>query len=233
MRERKPPYIAIPLNDDKFDERLNEAFFRGADIIELRVDMLKDREINHINKLLREVKNKDMLTILTVRAKWEGGETEISDEERVEIINNCLKFSDFVDIELSSHDLLEEVKDNIKLADKKLIVSYHDFEKTPSEEVIRGIIEKSLKVGADVVKYAFNVNHYDDVGRIMSITYEYYKKGKSLIAIGMGDLGKITRVAGYFFGSIITYSYIGSSVAPGQIEISKLKDELNFYNIRP
>ena len=48
----------------------------------------------------------------------------------------------------------------------------------------------------------------------------------------MGEIGKITRVAGFFFGSIMTYTFVGKSFAPGQIELNRLIEELKFYGIR-
>ncbi len=232
MRKKQLPYIAVPLSDENFLSNLENAFFKGADIIELRVDMFEDRSIEKIKSMLREIKARDLMSILTIRAKWEGGATEIDDTEREKIIRECIDLVDYVDIELSSHDLIEKMRELIKEKGKNLIISYHDFEKTPADEVIKSIIDKSFKYGADIAKYAFYTTTHEDVGRLLTITYDYYKRGKKLIAIGMGELGKITRVAGYFFGSIITYTFIGSSVAPGQISIDKLEEELRFYSIK-
>ncbi|MDQ7055535.1 MAG: hypothetical protein Q9M89_03235 [Persephonella sp.] len=39
-------------------------------------------------------------------------------------------------------------------------------------------------------------------------------------------------MAGFFFGSVLTYTYIGKSFAPGQIEAKKLIEELKFYGLR-
>jgi len=38
----------------------------------------------------------------------------------------------------------------------------------------------------------------------------------------MGDYGKVSRIAGFVFGSVITYSFVGSAVAPGQIELKEM-----------
>jgi 3-dehydroquinate dehydratase-1 len=38
----------------------------------------------------------------------------------------------------------------------------------------------------------------------------------------MGELGKFTRVVGFSFGSLLTYTFFGKPVAPGQIEAEEL-----------
>ena len=231
MKERLP-YIALPLNDEDFEDKITTAYYRGVDIIEFRVDLLKNLEIDYIIQHLRKIKENGLKIILTVRAKWEGGGQEIDDNTRFNIFKNCVDLVDYLDIELSSTEIIGDVIKLGKDKGKEIIVSFHDFEKTPSEEVIQSIIDKSFDVGADISKYAFKVNSEDDVGRILSISYKNKLLGRKLIAIGMGELGRITRVAGYFFGSLITYTYIGKSVAPGQIDVDKLIEELRFYGLK-
>ncbi len=230
--KKKLPYIALPLTDEDFDNKLETAYYRDVDIIEFRVDLLKNKDIDYIIKHLRKIKEKGLKTILTIRAKWEGGGCEIEDEKRLKIFEKCINFIDFIDIELSSIDIREKIIDLSRKNGIEVIVSYHDFEKTPSNEVIQKIIDDTFSLGGDISKFAFKVNNENDVGRILSISYKNKVLGRKLIAIGMGELGKITRVAGYFFGSMITYTYIGKSVAPGQIELNKLLEELKFYGLR-
>ncbi|RUM62129.1 MAG: type I 3-dehydroquinate dehydratase [Persephonella sp.] len=230
--EKKLPYVALALSDEDFDSKLQEAFYRGIDIIEFRVDLLENLEIDYIRKHLRKIKEKDIDVILTIRAKWEGGGHEIDDNYRFNIYKECIDLVDYLDIELSSNNLLGDIVELGNKNKKNVIISFHDFEKTPSEEVLQGLIDKCFKYGADISKIATKVNTEDDVAKLLSISYKNKKLGRRLITIGMGELGKITRVAGYFFGSIITYTYIGKSVAPGQIEINKLFEELRFYGIK-
>ena len=228
----KGPYIALPLNDENFEERLTTAYYRGVDIIEFRIDLLKKIEKDYIIDHLRKIKEKGLKTILTIRAKWEGGGHEINDKDRLKIFNYCIDLIDYLDIEFSSMDIIKDVVDLARRYGKDVIISFHDFDRTPSEEFLQKLIDKSFELGADITKLSLKVNSEDDVGRILSISYKNKLLGRKLIAIGMGELGKITRVAGYFFGSIITYTYIGKSVAPGQIEINKLLEELKFYGLR-
>jgi 3-dehydroquinate dehydratase-1 len=222
------PLIAIPVDDKDFENVVTTAKEKGADIIELRIDQFKDRNIDYISEKISFIKELNLGIIATIRSFKEGG-THISDYERERIYKAIAKDVDIIDIELSSETLRDKV---IKLAKENnalALISYHDFEKTPSEEEIQKIIDKAHQIGADIIKYAFKVKNKEDVSRILCITNK--NKDKKIIAIGMGELGRITRVAGFFFGSVITYSYIGVSFAPGQIEIEKLKDELYFYNL--
>ena len=38
----------------------------------------------------------------------------------------------------------------------------------------------------------------------------------------MGEVGSFTRVVGFSFGSLLTYTFFGRPVAPGQIEAERL-----------
>ncbi len=38
----------------------------------------------------------------------------------------------------------------------------------------------------------------------------------------MGEVGSFTRVVGFSFGSLLTYTFFGKPVAPGQIEAERL-----------
>ncbi|WP_457642272.1 type I 3-dehydroquinate dehydratase [Persephonella sp.] len=224
------PLIALPLNDKNLDQNLIKAKEKNIDIIEIRVDMFSNLEIDYIVEKVKQAKEKGFYTIVTVRSKKEGGVKDIPDNERLKIFEVVSDYSDILDIELTSDNIQKDV---IKIAREKNIlslVSYHDFEKTPSEREIQEIIDSSVKLGADIIKYAFMVKNVEDVGRILSVTHK--NRDKKLVAIGMGEVGKITRVAGFFFGSLITYTYIGKSVAPGQIEVEELIKELEFYGLR-
>ena len=224
----KKPLIAIPVNDKEFEKNVETAKEKGADIIEIRIDQFSDRSIEYILNKVSFIKELNLGIIATVRSAKEGG-THISDYERERIFKAVAPEVDIIDIELSSESLREKIVKIAKENNALCLFSYHDFEKTPSEEEIQNIIDKSVSIGADIVKYAFKVKKEEDVARIMCITNK--NKDKKIVAIGMGELGRITRAAGFFFGSLITYSYIGVAFAPGQIEIEKLKDELEFYGL--
>ncbi len=229
MEIGKEYLIALPVNDEIL-ETLDVKKLKGrVDVFELRVDQFKNRDISHIKSITDTLKENNFNVLLTVRSKEEGG-SDIPDSERLTLFKELIKHIDIVDVELTSYGLRKEVIELAKKENKKSLISYHDFEKTPPESEIQKIIDEGKKLEADIVKYAFNTKSKDDVGRILSVTYK--NREKNLIAIGMGEMGRITRVAGFFFGSIMTYTFVGKSFAPGQIELDKLIEELKFYGLR-
>ena len=223
------PLVVLPVSDDNLEKIIPIAVDKKIDMIELRIDQFSNLEINYILEKSRFVKKYDLGIIATVRSEQEGGKA-IPDDERIKIFEAVVEYSDILDIELTSTAINQKVIEIAKDEGKLSLVSYHDFEKTPTEEEIQEIIDKAAFLSPDIIKYAFKVNSHEDVSRILCVTAK--NRDKKLVAIGMGEEGKITRVAGFFFGSILTYTYIGQSFAPGQIEASKLIEELKFYGLR-
>jgi 3-dehydroquinate dehydratase-1 len=71
-----------------------------------------------------------------------------------------------------------------------------------------------IKEGADIVKIATTVQNKADAARILSL-YEHYQ---SLVALGMGDEGKITRIASPLLGAPFTFAAPNTSkTASGQM----------------
>lgn len=221
--------IALATSDKDLSQTLKIAKKKEIDIVELRVDQFLKRDTHHIRECLKMVKDHGMHTLLTVRAKWEGGAEEIPDTERLNIISETLDLCDIVDIEYRA-DIRDKVINITKGGGKLSLVSYHDFERTPPKDVVQEYIDSASKLGADIVKFAFKASSFFDVADIMCITNQ--NREKNIVAILMGEVGKISRVAAFVFGSVITYTYIGEAFAPGQIEAEKLIQELKFYGLR-
>lgn len=224
----KKPLIALPVDDKEFEKTVETAEEKGIDIIELRIDQFSDRSLDYVVNKASFVKELGLGIIATIRSEKEGG-THISDCERERIFKAVAPYSDILDIELSSETMIEKVIKISKENNCLTLISYHDFEKTPSEEEIQKIIDKAVSERADIVKYAFKAKTFDDVSRILCITNK--NRDKKLVAIAMGEFGRITRMAGFAFGSLITYTYIGVAFAPGQIEVDKLKEDMIFYGL--
>jgi len=214
--------IAVPLSDENFDENLRLCKEKGADIIELRVDLFKKRDLDFIREKIEGVKEAGLEVLLTVRSEKEGGKHV---ENRREIFESLSPLCDYTDIELSSKDLLGFVRDIVKESGRKLIISHHDFGGTPPGWLIVEILREMYRWGADIAKLAVTPKSWEDVSRLLCFSRRV--EGKKIL-IAMGELGKLTRVAGPPFNSVITYSFVGKAVAPGQIN---LEDMIYIRNI--
>lgn len=206
--------IAVPLTDRKFEENLRACKEKGCDIVELRVDLFEKKSPDWVLRHVEKAQKMGLKTILTVRSEKEGGKKV---ENRMDIFESISPVSDYTDIELSSKELIRAVKDVVRLYGKKLILSYHNFELTPPNWVLKEIYREARRFGADIVKMAVRANSYEDVKRLLCIDEDGDK-----VLIAMGELGKISRLAGFVFGSVITYSFLEEAIAPGQISLEEM-----------
>lgn len=211
--------IAIPIfqkSIDKVIEVANDCIKKGADILEFRVDGLKNPNLKDITNTIEEI---NFPMIITNRIDSEGGSFKGSEEERVNILKECADLVEYVDIELQSDDkYIEELKNY----NAKLIISYHDFKKTPELDEIYYIVEKEKSMG-DIAKVAFMPNDLEDTIKILAILSHY----QDTIAISMSELGSYTRVMASKFNSPITFAAGRDVTAPGQIDIETMRALLN------
>ncbi len=190
----------------------------GADLLELRIDLLNI----DVHKTLQELKNLGLPVIITNRMQEEGGAWNGSEDERIQTLFSLLPLADAVDIELCA-DKRDAVVKKAKNAGKVVIISTHDFQKTPESDVMKGIIEESFEAGADIAKLAVMPSSLEDVLRLLDITL--HTKGR-VCTIAMGELGRHARIIAPLYGSVMTYGYVELAVAPGQLRVDELKTVL-------
>ena len=132
----------------------------------------------------------------------------------------------YVDIEIDAGiKQVEEVKAFAHKCKCTLIVSYHNFNETPGLRELNRIADTCFESGADVAKIATMVKSNTDNAKILSL----YSIQRPLVALGMGPMGKITRIMAPFLGAEFTFASMddGEPTAPGQISYSILKGLLN------
>lgn len=207
------------------------------DLIELRIDYYENVEdYNKVIELLKQIKVVSEKPILfTFRTNGEGGMHEMSEEKYFLLNQNIIKsgFVDLIDIELFSNE--KSIKDIISLAknkDVKVIMSNHEFSKTPSKEEIISRLVKMQGYGADITKIVVLPNSEEDVLTLMSAAVEMKKEkaDRPFITIAMGSLGIVTRLAGNLLGSCITFTTLNKPSALGQINVKNAREILNLIN---
>jgi 3-dehydroquinate dehydratase-1 len=224
----KPPAIGsvtlgeiprvVAIIDEFLDmHRIGELKKSGVDILEIRVDKL-GTDIPSLCVFIDKIKKTAGFPCIgTVR------ETAENRDKRDDIFTAIMPFIDAVDIEGDTSINRQVIA---HAAGKTIIVSEHDFEKTPDIVHLEDIAAKAESLGADIVKIAAMAKNRHDVARLMAFTAA---GNGNLVTIAMGEYGTIARVLAPVFGSLFTYGYVTKSVAPGQLPVGKLIEELRLF----
>lgn len=232
------PKICVPIVGATEEEILDSAKSIKEvrpDVVEWRADWFekgfefaKDKVI--LEKLRTELGNTPIL--FTFRTSKEGGKKEIALHDYI-ALNEQIAYSrlaDLIDVELFTGDTaVEEVIKNAHTCGIKVVVSNHDFEKTPGKEEIVNRIFKMKRLGADLPKIAVMPQNKKDVLTLLDATLETAKEGP-VITMSMASAGTVTRLSGEIFGSALTFGAVGKKSAPGQIDVTELRKVLNIIH---
>lgn len=191
-----------------------------CDLVELRLDSLglPAAEVHaHAGSL-------GVPILITARHPEEGGDGQLGAAERAALLEEHLDIAALIDVELRSAMELQGVIAKAKGRHIGVIGSYHDFNATPGDEVLRGAVDFGLQFKLDAVKIATTLHSAEDLARLIRL--QGGEKRIPLSVMGMGGLGKVSRIALARCGSILNYGYLGESNAPGQLPARRLKEML-------
>lgn len=185
--------------------------------VELRLDLLPDT--CQLVELIKASKKPKL--IASFRPK-----KNVSDADRSVALKSLIDTGiEYLDLEIEApDDYFNELSIYSKRHDTKLIVSFHDFDKTPDTSELLQVIDEARNKGADIVKIATRVISSTDNLRLISLLDET----KSMVVIGMGEEGKVSRVAAALLGAEFTFAAPdkGPETAPGQLSYSELTNIL-------
>jgi len=211
--------ICVSLGNIDFQSALKVA--ETAGMIEIRGDLLSwsREEYAMIIGMARK-------SVFTYRSGEHETETERLDIYRFAVDNGA----DYIDIEMdASPEFIKTLRQYTRNLKTEMVISYHNFDETPSVAEMKVIMGQCLNSGADVVKIATMVNEYADAAGLLSL---YREPGRKVI-LGMGEKGKIVRIASEFLGGEFTFAAPdkGGITAPGQLTVSDM--ELIINMIKP
>jgi 3-dehydroquinate dehydratase-1 len=195
---------------------------KKSDYVEVRFDFLKIEQIPEAIELIK----KDLSKIVcTLRPKTEGGKFTGNEKERIAILKLIAEYNPFLlDVEFNTLKRNSSLVKYLKSTKTKLLVSWHDFKKTPSSAELKKKMNQMIKFSSNV-KIVCTAKSTDDSNRMLEL---YSKKGKSnLISFAMGDLGRISRILCLYLGSPFTYVSLGKAIAPGQFSVDEIKKITN------
>lgn len=210
----------------------------GADIIEWRADWFQDvfdREAMFLTLERMSSVLGNVPLLFTFRTGKEGGAQKIDPENYVKVNKRAIEsgYIDMVDIELFTGEA--EVAELVQLAkehDVKIVMSNHDFQKTPAKEEIISRLCKMQEAGADILKIAVMPQGKKDLLTLLDATEEMNSKyaKQPIVTMSMGQAGVLSRMSGEVFGSAMTFGAVGKASAPGQMAVEDLKTVLKLIH---
>lgn len=225
------PKICIPItgkNETELREEVSVVNTVCCDIVEWRVDYFEAvDDPEKVTEMLGELKILlgRIPILFTCRTKQEGGEKEISEENYIRLYREVIGTgnADLVDVEMMLGErvcstLLECAHENHVY----VVMSNHDFKKTPDKETLIERFRSMQDQGADIPKIAVMPHSTGDVLTLLAATNEFTEKyaDRPVISMSMGWMGSISRISGEFFGSALTFGAAKNISAPGQLSVN-------------
>ena len=189
-----------------------------SDFAEIRFDYLKKSDIP---KVLENIKKNLSRCVCTLRPKSEGGLFIGSENERKLILRLIAEYNPFLlDVEFNTIQKDKKLASYLKKSKCKLLISWHDFKKTPNDAQLKSRFNKMSRF-SDMVKIVTVAKNVSDASRLLSL-YSIKSKSK-IVAFCMGEQGKFSRILCLHLGSPFTYVSLGKAIAPGQFSVDEIK----------
>ena len=204
-------------NPKKLKTSLKKALEK-SDIAEVRFDYLKKSDIPIV---LEDIKKNLARCVCTLRPKSEGGLFIGKEDERKSILRLLAEYNPFLlDVEFNTIQKDKKLVRYLKKTKCRILVSWHDFKKTPSDSQLKNKFNKMRKF-SNMVKIVTVAKNVSDASRLLSL-YSIRSESK-IVAFCMGDPGKFSRILCLHLGSPFTYVSLGKAIAPGQFSVDEIK----------
>lgn len=219
VKAARPKIVGViaSLDDLRFALRMKEP----PDLFELRLDCL----CGVLNQLERRMSTLRAPKIITARDHREGGIENLSFQERAEMLRRFLPHAKYIDVELRSARAFQPLLAQARKRNIRVILSFHDVGSTPSSRSLCAKAAAAKKLRADVFKVATHTAKPSELARLIDFVAKR-DADLPISAMGMGRLGRISRLLLAGYGSILNYASLRQSLVEGQLSIDVLRSAL-------
>lgn len=218
------PRICVSIGRETIDDVLAiaDSVAPQVDVLEIRLDYLALPAVSPFLNTL------DIPLLFTNRPVWEGGEFKGDEAERMgALLEAVSEKSAYVDLELlAPEDSHRRMRTALQQSSTKIILSWHNFQDTPTREELVGRMAMMQDKGADIGKIITTAHSHQDVLKVLQLQEVAEQLGFPLIAFCMGRPGVISRVATCDLGGYMTYCAVSDeeATAPGQLSVMALRE---------
>jgi 3-dehydroquinate dehydratase I len=194
---------------------------------EVWFDYIEELDETFITKLISHLQNK--LIVLFRRKNMEPISMNL--DKRFNIISLISNSQALLDLDVSQKEELEHIaKNEITI---NLILSYHNYEKTPTDDELKDVILGMEEYKPMISKIATACQNEQDALRLLQLQTILKEQNKKHIILGMGKFGTITRVYGTLWGNEMIFApkILDEQSAEGQLtkqELEKIFEVLNY-----
>jgi 3-dehydroquinate dehydratase type I len=209
---KRPRICAVIVNKDLEAIKATEPL---VELFEVRIDLIG----NGWQELAKQL---NQPWIACNRCAEEGGKWAGDEARRIDELLKAVELgADIVDIELETRNLEKAIPLIKKRA--KCLLSFHELEKTPSLDRMKGIVNRQLEAGADICKVITTAQRFEDNLNVLQLITDSPKT--KMVSFAMGPLGLASRILCPLVGGDFTYASIekGKESAPGQLTVRDLR----------
>lgn len=213
--------IALGFTDiDKLIEQARREQQAGESFFEFRLDYLPapEKAFGAIRDFLKA--HPECTILATCRRHQNDGRFNGSIDDQVRILSGAIDAgARAVDIEIESAEYISTRLEGLR-GRSFLVLSYHNYQGTPSTETI---LRRMLKIPADAYKLVTTARKPSDNLRVLSLGKSHLRT--PLVLLAMGETGFPTRVLSTAMGSLFTYAAptAADGTAPGQVNAWQLR----------
>lgn len=160
--------------------------------------------------------------VVTARHPAEGGFGNPGVADRRNLLLRFLPLAVRVDVELRSVANMRVVLEAAKARRIERIISVHAFEAGATVGQMRSWARAAKRAGADVFKLAVRVDKPAEMAALIEF-FESEKPRIPISAMGIGKLGRRSRIELARRGSALLYAHLGIASVEGQLSLAELR----------
>jgi 3-dehydroquinate dehydratase-1 len=192
---------------------------KKPDLVEFRLDQSSNPHI------LSKITEKKLFPVIATDRSGRNSTPEFLEEA-------AKAGFEFIDIDISSDHLEPRIK-QLRTHEAQVILSFHDYSKTPSTDQLRKVLEAERKAGGDVCKIITTALEPRDNLTILDFVGTEAAQTR-LVAFAMGARGIPSRILSPYFGAEFTFASLTeeSKTAEGQLSIDNLRNAWQILGIQ-